>query len=101
MKKVIAEFIGTFFLALTIGLTVLGASAESVLIAPLAIGTVLAVMIFAGGHVSGGAFNPAVAVGLCTMKLVAWSNLWIYLVADLAGGAVASVVFKVTHSDDP
>lgn len=210
MKKYIVEFIGTFFLVLTIGLAVLGNTGPTAALAPLAIGTVLAVMIFAGGHVSGGhynpavtlgvwlrgrcptsdvpvywiaqvlagaaaaavvgylkpgvvatpgtlavgpalvaeflftfalvntvlnvatakatsgnsyygwaigstvlvgaysvgaisggAFNPAVAVGLCVMKLAAWSNLWIYLVANLAGGAVAAVVFKATHADDP
>ena len=210
MKKILVEFIGTFFLVLTIGLNVLGSTPESALFAPIAIGTVLAVMIFAGGHISGGhfnpavtlavflrgrctasevpgywiaqvlagiaaalvagflkagvvvtpgspavvpalvaeflftfalayvvlnvatakatsgnsfygwaigstvlvgaysvgsisggAFNPAVAIGLCTMNLAAWANLWIYLVANLAGGAAAAAVFRVTHSDDP
>ena len=50
MNKYIAEFIGTFFLVLTIGCTVIGASAA--VIAPLAIGAVLMVMVFAGGHIS-------------------------------------------------
>ena len=56
MKKYLVEFIGTFFLVFTVG-TAVRAGAP---LAPLAIGAVLMVMIFAGGHVSGGHFNPAV-----------------------------------------
>lgn len=210
MKKLVVEFIGTFFLVLTIGAVVIGASPEAALFAPIAIGIALAVMVYAGGHVSGGhynpavslaaflrgrlslaevpgywiaqtagglvgafaacwlkgcpaltpgeiattpalvaeflftfalawtvlsvatskatagnsfygwaigcivlvgaysvgsisggAFNPAVAIGLSGIKLFAWSNLWIYLLAELAGGVAAAVVFKATHRDDP
>ena len=62
MKKYLVEFIGTFFLVFTIGMTVIAPGAGAM--APLAIGSVLAVMIFAGGHVSGGHFNPAVTLGV-------------------------------------
>jgi aquaporin Z len=62
MNKYVAEFIGTFFLVLTIGCTVIGHSAGP--FAPLAIGSALMVMIFAGGHISGGHFNPAVTLGV-------------------------------------
>ena len=55
MNKYIAEFIGTFFLVLTVGCTVIGNGAGA--LAPLAIGSALMVMIFAGGHISGGHFN--------------------------------------------
>ena len=61
MQKYLAEFIGTFFLVLTIGCTVIGHGAGP--FAPLAIGSALMVMIFAGGHISGGHFNPAVTLG--------------------------------------
>ena len=61
MNKYFAEFIGTFFLVLTIGCTVIGHGAGA--LAPLAIGSALMVMIFAGGHISGGHFNPAVTLG--------------------------------------
>ena len=57
MKKYTVEFIGTFFLALTIVLTVNGTAGMMV---PLAIGSILMVMIFAGGHISGAHYNPAV-----------------------------------------
>jgi aquaporin Z len=50
--------------------------------------------------VSGGAFNPAVAVGATVMGLIKGANLWIHLVADLAGGAVAALVFKALSTED-
>jgi aquaporin Z len=60
MKKYLVEFIGTMFLVLTIGLTVANAGS----MAPLAIGAILMVMIYAGGHISGAHYNPAVSLGL-------------------------------------
>lgn len=60
MAKLVMEFIGTFFLVLVVYLTVAQEQQE----AGLAIGTVLAVMIFMGGHVSGGHYNPAVTVAV-------------------------------------
>jgi len=56
MKKYAVEFIGTFFFVLTVGLTVLDPGAG--VMAPLAIGSVLMVMVYAGGHISGGHYNP-------------------------------------------
>jgi glycerol uptake facilitator-like aquaporin len=49
---------------------------------------------YAVGTLSGAAFNPAVALGLSIMGLSAWSTLWIYLVANFLGGAVAALVFN-------
>ena len=57
MKKHLVEFIGPFFLIFTIGCTVIPPNVGA--LAPLARGASLMVMIFAGGHVSGGHFNPA------------------------------------------
>jgi aquaporin Z len=66
----------------------------------LAIGfTVLAGAVAVGG-VSGGVFNPAVAFGVSTAGLVSWSMLWVYLVANLAGGAAAAVAFRAVNPDD-
>jgi glycerol uptake facilitator-like aquaporin len=54
---------------------------------------------FAVGSISGGAFNPAVGVGV--MKLVSFSQIWIHIVvADLAGGAVAAFTFKALNPGD-
>lgn len=66
----------------------------------LAIGMTVMVGAFAVGGVSGGAFNPAVAIGLSTMGLVAPSSIWIHIVADLAGGAVAALAFNWINPDD-
>ena len=55
---------------------------------------------FAVGGLSGGAFNPAVAVGITVMKLVSASDIWIHLVADLAGGLVAGLTFNFLNPED-
>jgi aquaporin Z len=66
----------------------------------LAIGfTVLAGAVAVGG-LSGGVFNPAVAVGVSIAGLVSWSALWLYLVANLAGGALAAVAFRLLNPGD-
>ncbi len=62
IRKASVEAIGTFFLVLTIGQVVLEPGAGA--FAPIAIGSALMVMIFAGGHVSGGHYNPAVSLGV-------------------------------------
>ena len=62
MNKYLTEFIGTFFLVLTIGCTVVPGS--SGVIPPLAIGAALMVMVFAGGHISGAHYNPAVTLAV-------------------------------------
>jgi len=55
---------------------------------------------FAVGNISGGAFNPGVALGITIMGLSTWSNIWIFLVAEFLGGAVAAPTFKaVTPAD--
>ena len=56
-------------------------------------------MLFRSGAVSGGAFNPAVAIGLGTMGMVGWADIWIHLVGDFAGGAVAALAFKAIVSE--
>src|SRR4051812_50197395 len=62
MAKYLTEFIGTFFLVLTVGLTIIEPGAGP--LAPLAIGSVLMVMIYAGGHVSGAHYSPAVTLAV-------------------------------------
>ena len=59
MKKYITEFIGTFFLVLTVGMASTMGN-----MAPVAIGATLMVMVFAGGHISGGHYNPAVTLAV-------------------------------------
>jgi aquaporin Z len=55
---------------------------------------------FAVGNISGGAFNPGVAIGVTIMGLSAWSSIWIFLVAELLAGAVAAFTFKFVNPGD-
>lgn len=92
MKKYLVEFIGTFFLVFTIGMTVLAPGAGDM--APLAIGSVLAVMIFAGGHVSGGHFNPAVTLGVWLRGKCDTADVVPYMGSQAAGAFVAAMAVK-------
>jgi aquaporin Z len=90
MNKYIAEFIGTFFLVLTIGCTVIGAGTG--VIAPLAIGAALMIMVYAGGHISGGHYNPAVTLGVLIRGKVNGADVLPYWIAQLLGAAVAALL---------
>ena len=90
MKKYLVEFIGTFFLVLTIGMCVIKPGAGS--FAPIAIGAVLMVMIYAGGHISGGHFNPAVTLAVTLRGRCKLSDVPGYLVAQFAGAIGAALL---------
>jgi aquaporin Z len=90
MNKYIVEFIGTFFLVLTIGCTGIGAGAG--VIAPLAIGAALMVMVFAGGHISGGHYNPAVTLGVLIRGKVKPLDVVPYWIAQFVAAAVAALL---------
>lgn len=92
MKKYLVEFIGTSFLVFTVGMTVIAPGAGAM--APLAIGSVLAVMIFAGGHVSGGHFNPAVTLGVWLRGKCPATDVVPYMGAQVAAALVASLAVK-------
>ncbi|HEY6070312.1 MAG TPA: aquaporin [Chthoniobacterales bacterium] len=91
MNKWIAEFIGTFFLVLTIGCVVIPGPVMGV-IAPLAVGGALMVMVYAGGHISGAHYNPAVTVAVCIRGRCEWSQLIPYWIAQLIAAVAASIV---------
>ena len=92
MNKYIAEFIGTFFLVLTIGCTGIGAG--SGVIAPLAIGAALMVMVFAGGHISGGHYNPAVTIGVLIRGKVKAADVVPYMIAQVVAAVVAALIVR-------
>ena len=99
MKKYVAEFIGTFFLVLTIGCA--GIASRPDVIPALAIGSVLMVMIYAGGHVSGAHYNPAVTVAVYLRGRCAAADVLPYWIAQLAGAAAAAgilLVFKTAKA---
>lgn len=66
----------------------------------LAIGSVVVVGAFAVGPISGGGFNPAVALGLSVNGNFDWVNLWLYIVAPLVGGALAALAFRLLNTHD-
>jgi aquaporin Z len=91
MHKYLTEFIGTFFLVLTIGL------AGGVL-APLAIASALMVMVYMGGHVSGAHYNPAVSLAVLLRGKLGLNDFIIYVVVQLIGAlAAAGTVYAITH----
>jgi aquaporin Z len=96
----IAELVGTFALAYVVLNTATAKATSGNSYYGLAIGFTLMVMVFAFGNVSGGAFNPAVAVGITVMHLAKAVNLWIYLVANFAAGALAAMAFKFINPED-
>jgi aquaporin Z len=89
MTRYVAELIGTFFLVLTIGCTVIGHGAGP--LAPLAIGSALMVMIFAGGHISGGHFNPAVTLGVWLRGKCEAKDVVPYMVFQVMGAVLAAL----------
>lgn len=93
MKKYLVEFIGTFFLVFTVGMAVRSGAS----LAPLAIGGVLMVMIFAGGHISGGHFNPAVTLAVFLRGKCEARDVMPYWLAQLVAGAVAALLVVAIH----
>ena len=90
MAKYIVELIGTFFLALTVGIAaVLGAAGP---LAPLAIGSILMIMIYAGGHISGGHFNPAVTLAVFIRGRCEARDVAPYLIAQVVGAVLAAAL---------
>jgi aquaporin Z len=101
LRSFAAEFIGTFFLVLTIGCTVIPGTAG--VIPPLAIGGALMVMVYAGGHISGAHFNPAVTLAIFVRGRCEAKQVIPYWIAQLAGAVVAALVtvFLVAKSGTP
>lgn len=87
MKKFIVELIGTFFLVFTVATCVINPSAG--VIAPIAIGFSLMIMVFAGGHISGGHYNPAVTVAVAIRGRLPASEVPAYILAQLTGAVFA------------
>ncbi len=91
MRNYLTEFIGTFFLVLTIGLTVI----PELPLAPLAIGASLMIMVYMGGHISGGHYNPAVSLAVFLRgKMTSAGELAAYMVSQVLGAIAAALVVR-------
>jgi aquaporin Z len=88
VAKLVVEFIGTFFLVFTVGMTV--KSPDAAALAPLAIGSALMIMVYAGGHISGGHYNPAVTLGVTLRGKCTWADAIPYWVAQGIAAVVAA-----------
>jgi aquaporin Z len=98
-KKLAVEFIGTFLFLFIIGMTLQETGAGA--LAPLAIGAGLMVMVFAGGHISGGHFNPAVSTAVL-MRGRMVSNEWTgYVVVQFAAAIVSGLAVRVVGGELP
>ncbi len=93
VPKLVVEFIGTFFLVFTVGMTVKGPDGAGAL-AALAIGSSLMVMVYAGGHFSGGHYNPAVTLGVTLRGKATWGEAIPYWVAQFAAAVVAALAVQ-------
>lgn len=87
-RKNVIEFIGTFFLVLVIGLS--GGNA-------LAIGAILAAMVYMGGYISGGHYNPAVTLGVLIQKKIQRNEALIYMIVQLLAAIVAAGAYQAVH----
>jgi len=90
MKSYLTEFIGTFFLVLTVCLT---APTPNPLV-PLAIGASLMIMVYMGGHISGGHYNPAVSLAAAIRGALPMGRLAPYWLAQLFGAVVAALAAR-------
>src|SRR5258706_1315161 len=89
-RKYAVEGIGTFFLVFAVSASVLSNSVFT----PLAAGGTLMVMIYAGGHISGGHFNPAVTMAVLWRRRIALHDAIGYWAAQIAAGLVAAAVAR-------
>jgi aquaporin Z len=88
--KYAVEAIGTFFLVFTVGTAVGSGSA----LAPLAIGVVLMVMVYAGGHISGGHYNPAVTLAVFVRHRITLRDALAYWIVQFGAGLLAAAVVR-------
>src|SRR4051812_3029162 len=103
MRKLFAEFFGTFWLVFAVlGTAMLAAGVPNVGVGwigvAFAAGLAVLTMAYAVGGISGGHFNPAVSLGLAVAGRFAWADLIGYWIAQIVGAAVAAVIVYVIAS---
>jgi aquaporin Z len=91
-RKLVVEFVGMFLFVFTVGMATNKAGAGA--LAPLAIGSILMVMVFAGGHVSGGHFNPAVSTAVFLRGRMAANEFVAYVATQFAAALIAGFVVR-------
>lgn len=89
-RKYATEFIGAFFLTFAVGVAALTGS----VFVPLAAGATLMVMIYAGGHISGGHYNPAVTMAALVRRRIGIGDAVAYWIVQVAGGIAAGALAR-------
>ncbi len=89
-RKYATEFIGAFFLTFAVGMAALTGS----VFVPLAAGATLMVMIYAGGHISGGHYNPAVTMAALVRRRIGIGDAVAYWIVQAAGGIAAGALAR-------
>ncbi len=96
----VAELLGTFALAYVVLNVATAKGTVGNMFYGLSIGFTVLCMAYAFGAISGGAFNPAVAVGISLMHMASWSDFWVYLVGCFGGAALAALIFRINNPED-
>src|SRR6266581_5072536 len=90
IRKYAVEAIGAFFLTFVVVVSVLSHSVFT----PLAAGAALMVMIYAGGHISGGHYNPAVTMAVWLRGKCTTAEMPGYMVAQVLGAGLAGMLAR-------
>jgi aquaporin Z len=93
----IAELLGTIFFVYVFLNVTTAKKTKGNEFYGLAIGVAFFACLYAFGHVTAGAFNPAIALGLAMSDCTSWSSIWIFLVANFAGGVLAAFISQYVN----
>ena len=97
IAKLLTELVGTFLF-----FSVIALSGPVGVLAPLAIGSVLMVMVYMGGHISGAHYNPAVSFGFFLSRKLGATDLVLYWIVQLIGSVLAfTFAYLVKASTEP
>jgi aquaporin Z len=100
LRSLVAEALGTFALAYVVLNVATAKGTTGNMFYGLSIGFTVLSMAYAFGGISGGAFNPAVAIAISIMHLASWSNFWVYFLGCFGGAAIAAIVFRINNPED-
>src|SRR3984957_10046794 len=97
MKKYLVEFIGMFLFVLVVGMVVIDPGIGS--LAPIAIGSTLMILVYAGGHISGGHYHPRLTLAVWLRGRCPTADVIPYWVSQILGALVASLVVLYLKGD--
>lgn len=95
----LAEFFGTFAVVYVVLSVLASKRTENNGYSGLAVGLMFLASYYALGAVSGGAFNPAIAIGYCLGNIAEWSTSWTYFLGETIAAAIAAIIFKYLENE--